>query len=40
VLSRVALRDFLDDAGLREHVRVPEDGEVCTFPGRKAGLAA
>jgi L-ascorbate metabolism protein UlaG (beta-lactamase superfamily) len=40
VLSRAALRGFLDDAGLRARVLVPEDGEVCAFPGRQAGLAA
>jgi L-ascorbate metabolism protein UlaG (beta-lactamase superfamily) len=31
VLSRAALRDFLDAEGLRERVLVPEDGEVCAF---------
>ena len=31
VLSRVALRGFLDEQGLRKRVLVPEDGEVCTF---------
>jgi len=31
VLSRAALRDFLDVQGLRARVLVPEDGEVCAF---------
>jgi L-ascorbate metabolism protein UlaG (beta-lactamase superfamily) len=31
VLSRAALRAFLDEQGLRERVRVPEDGEICAF---------
>jgi len=31
VLSRAALRGFLDEQGLRKRVLVPEDGEVCTF---------
>lgn len=31
VLSRAALRDFLDAQGLRARVLVPEDGEACTF---------
>jgi L-ascorbate metabolism protein UlaG (beta-lactamase superfamily) len=31
VLSRAALRDFLDEQGLRARVLVPEDGEVCAF---------
>jgi L-ascorbate metabolism protein UlaG (beta-lactamase superfamily) len=32
VLSRAALRAFLDDAGLRARVLVPEDGEILLFP--------
>jgi hypothetical protein len=31
VLTRAALRAFLDTAGLRGRVLVPEDGEVCAF---------
>jgi L-ascorbate metabolism protein UlaG (beta-lactamase superfamily) len=31
VLSRAALRAFLDKEGLRGRVLVPEDGEVCAF---------
>jgi L-ascorbate metabolism protein UlaG (beta-lactamase superfamily) len=31
MLSRVALREFLDREGLRGRVLVPEDGEVCEF---------
>jgi L-ascorbate metabolism protein UlaG (beta-lactamase superfamily) len=31
VLSRAALRGFLDEQGLRARVLVPEDGESCSF---------
>jgi L-ascorbate metabolism protein UlaG (beta-lactamase superfamily) len=31
MLSRAALRAFLDEQGLRARVRVPEDGETCVF---------
>jgi L-ascorbate metabolism protein UlaG (beta-lactamase superfamily) len=34
VLSRAALRAFVDEQGLRERVLVPEDGESCAFPMR------
>lgn len=34
VLSRAALRRFVDEQGLRGRVLVPEDGETCAFPGR------
>jgi hypothetical protein len=31
VLSRAALRGFLDEQALRTRVLVPEDGETCSF---------
>jgi L-ascorbate metabolism protein UlaG (beta-lactamase superfamily) len=34
VLSRAALRAFLDEQGLRARVLVPEDGETCVFDRR------
>jgi len=34
VLSRADLRRFVEQQGLRGRVLVPEDGEVCAFPGR------
>jgi L-ascorbate metabolism protein UlaG (beta-lactamase superfamily) len=34
VLSRAALRGFLDQEGLSGRVLVPEDGEVCVFSAR------
>jgi L-ascorbate metabolism protein UlaG (beta-lactamase superfamily) len=35
VLSRAALRAFLDGEGLRERVLVPEDGESCVFSNQQ-----
>jgi L-ascorbate metabolism protein UlaG (beta-lactamase superfamily) len=35
MLSRAALRGFLDEQGLRARVLVPEDGETCVFQGGK-----
>jgi L-ascorbate metabolism protein UlaG (beta-lactamase superfamily) len=37
VLSRAALRAFLDEQGLRARVLVPEDGETCVFGDGRRG---
>ena len=33
-LGRAGLREFVKARGLSERVRIPEDGEVCTFDER------
>jgi L-ascorbate metabolism protein UlaG (beta-lactamase superfamily) len=37
MLSRAGLRAWLDGQGLRERVRVPDDGEACEFALAAAG---
>jgi L-ascorbate metabolism protein UlaG (beta-lactamase superfamily) len=40
VLTRAALRAFIDEQGLQARVLVPEDGETCTFTRQAVNAAA